>query len=510
MMTAPTLERRDLLERWADLGAAGPKAQAAGLTLDSRAVGPGYAFVALAGRHGHGLDYLDAALAGGASAVVVDAHDPRWGADLERRCRAADAAAITVAALAENLGRLAARFFDTPAGALAEVIAVTGTDGKTSVAHFLAAMLDEPGAPAGLLGTLGHGRVGALGAPGLTTPDAIGVQSALAELADAGVRRLALEASSHGLAQYRLDGTRIDVAVLTQLGRDHLDYHADEAAYAAAKARLFTWPDLQGAVLNAGDPFGRQLAERIDPAVAVLTYGGPGGELQAAAQHFEPEGLRFELHYRGEHCPVQVPLLGAFNVDNLLAAAGALLVRGWALAQVAARLARVTPVPGRLEAFRAPGRPAVIVDYAHNAGALAAALAALRDHVRGRIWCIVGAGGDRDRGKRPLMGAAAVAGAERVIVTDDNPRTEDPEAIVNEILAGTPADSGVMVEHDRGRALALAVEQAGPDDAVLLAGKGHEADQVRGERTLAWSDRTAARACLDLDPDPDRDAEAGS
>lgn len=468
------------------------------LTLDSRRVTPGAGFVALAGTRTHGLDFLESALSARAGAVFFDADDPRWTDTAAERCRIAGVPAIGVPALARQLGTIAARFWQEPAEALDAVIAVTGTDGKTSVSHFIAAMLDEPDAPAAVLGTLGRGRIGQATDAGLTTPDAIGVQAALAALVGEGVRRLALEASSHGLAQYRLDGTRIDVAVLTQLGRDHLDYHADEAAYAAAKARLFAWPGLKAAVLNGDDRFGQALLNDLDPSVRTVTWGRTNGDLYANNVVAEPEGLRFELVVADAAVPVSVPLIGAFNVDNVLAACGALVALGLAPDDIARRLRQVRPVAGRMEAFQAPGRATVVVDYAHNAGSLAAALAALREHFSGRIWCIFGAGGDRDRGKRPLMAAAAAAGADRIVVTDDNPRQEDPDAIVAEILAGMPADQAVTVERDRERALALALREADPADAILLAGKGHESVQIRGGELLAWSDREAARRQLGL------------
>jgi UDP-N-acetylmuramoyl-L-alanyl-D-glutamate--2,6-diaminopimelate ligase len=468
------------------------------LTLDSRRVTPGAGFVALSGTRVHGLDFLEAALGAQPGAVLVDADDPRWKGEAAARCRAAGVPAIAIPALARRVGTIAARFWQEPASAIESIVAVTGTDGKTSVSHFIAAMLDEPDAPAGLLGTLGRGRVGRLTDSGLTTPDAIGVQAALAALAGDGVRRLALEASSHGLAQHRLDGTRIDVAVLTQLGRDHLDYHGDEAAYAAAKARLFSWPGLRSAVINRDDAFGQTLLNELDSSVRAVTWGRSGGDVHARQVTAAPDGLHFELVVSDVPTAVHAPLIGAFNIDNLLAAAGALAALGYAPAEIGRRIGRVQPVAGRMEAFHASGHATVVVDYAHNAGSLTAALAALREHFHGRVWCIFGAGGDRDRGKRPLMGAAAARGADRVIVTDDNPRHEDPESIVAGILAGMPDDPAVTVERDRERALALALREAEPGDVVLLAGKGHEAHQTRGDRVLAWSDRDAARRLLGL------------
>lgn len=491
----------DLLHGLAEPGGAGSRAVTA-LELDSRRVVPGALFVALQGIHAHGRDYLEQALARGASAVLFDADDARRDADAAAECRQAGAVAVAVPALAQQLGTIAARFHGEPSAGFRTIAAVTGTDGKTSVTHYLASMLDEPDAPAAVMGTLGYGRPGDTHDPGLTTPDAIRLQETLSRLLDEGCRQLALEASSHGLAQYRLDGTRIDVAVLTQLGRDHLDYHPDPGAYAAAKARLFRWPGLRAAVLNADDPFGRSLAAELgDSGVRVLTWGSSDtADLYADELVCEAGGLRCRVHHAGRSAGLHLPLLGAFNRDNALAALGALLALDRPFDEVIELAGRIGPVPGRMELFRAPGRAGVVVDYAHNAGALTAALEALRPHATGRLWCIFGAGGDRDRGKRPLMGAAAVAGADRVIVTDDNPRSEDPEAIVRGILEGMPAGSDVDVEHDRGRALSLALQQASPDDLILLAGKGHETGQIRAGRVRDWSDRAAAREALGMAP----------
>lgn len=477
----------------------------AGLTLDSRRVEAGFAFVALPstrrhGTRGHGLDFLDDALERGAAAVLVDAADPRADAAARSAAMRRGVPMLAVPDLARALGAIAARFHSEPSSALARVYAVTGTDGKTSVTHFLAAMRDRPDHPAAMLGTLGQGRIGATVAAGLTTPDAISVQAALADLVGRGCREVALEASSHGLDQHRLEGTRIDVAVLTQLGRDHLDYHTDIDDYAAAKARLFDWPGLAGVALNLDDAFGRELMARVRPQIRRIGYGrgeiadAPDGTLRALDVAPRADGIDFRLRWRGRDHAVALPLLGLFNVDNVLAAAAALLAGGERFIDVVVALNAIRPVPGRMERFGPASGPGIVVDYAHNAGALTAALAAVRAHTPGRVWCVFGAGGDRDPGKRPLMATAAAAGADHVVVTDDNPRSEDPAAIVADIVAGMPADTRYQVEHDRGKALSLAWQQACPGDAILLAGKGHETTQTRAGEVLFWSDREAAAA----------------
>ncbi|PSQ90927.1 MAG: UDP-N-acetylmuramoyl-L-alanyl-D-glutamate--2,6-diaminopimelate ligase, partial [Proteobacteria bacterium SW_6_67_9] len=399
-----------------------------------------------------------------------------------------------VPGLAERVGTLASTFYGEPGSRLDDVLAVTGTDGKTTVAQFLAAMLDEPGAPAVALGTLGTGTQ-APSPTGLTTPDAPRLQANLAHLVEAGVRRVALEASSHALDQRRLDGTRVDVAVFTQLGRDHLDYHGSQAAYAQAKSRLFERGELQGAAINADDAFERCLRERLASGVRCVTYGRRSGELRIEDVAYDIDGIVLTLRAGDARGVARLPVLGPFNADNAAAAAAALRARGFSFADTMARLERIRPVAGRMEPFRRPRMPAIVVDYAHTGGALAAALAAVRAHTHGRVWCIFGAGGDRDPGKRAPMGAAAAAGADQVIVTDDNPRSEEPGAITRDILAGA-GDAEARVEHDRGRALQWALEQAGPDDLILLAGKGHETVQIRAGTELAWSDREAAERAL--------------
>lgn len=470
-----------------------------GLTLDSRLVRPGFAFVALAGTRQHGLAFVDDALQQGAVAVLADAAEVADRAGIREQVERRGATLVAVPALANVLGTIAARFHDHPSAQLERIYAVTGTDGKTSVAHFVAAMRQTPQRPVGLVGTLGSGMAGRIRHSGLTTPDAPAFQEALAGLVALGCREAALEASSHGLAQYRLDGTRIDVAILTYLGRDHLDYHDSQASYAAAKARLFDWPGLAAAVINLDDAFGRQLLGRIRPQVRRIGYtrgrGGeaPDGTLTAEGFQPGPDGFRFRLRWRDRVQAVTLPLLGEFNADNAVAASAAVLAAGASFDEVLSGLERIQPVPGRMEMFRGPSGPGIVVDYAHNAGALAGAIQALRRHADRRIWCVFGAGGDRDRGKRPLMAAAAAA-ADRVIVTDDNPRGEEPAAIVADIVQGFPAGTDYAIEHDRKRALEQAWSEAAVGDWILLAGKGHETHQARAAETIPWSDREAAAA----------------
>ncbi|MGA7801434.1 MAG: UDP-N-acetylmuramoyl-L-alanyl-D-glutamate--2,6-diaminopimelate ligase, partial [Gammaproteobacteria bacterium] len=400
----------------------------------------------------------------------------------------------------ENLGRragtIAARFFDHPSAEL-RVIGVTGTDGKTSCSHFIAQALDGDTVPCGLIGTLGYGRYGHLESGLHTTPDAITLQSELARLRDLGAQRVVMEVSSHALHQNRIDAVAIETAVLTNLGRDHLDYHSDLSGYAEAKRRLFRHPGLRHAVLNIDDPFGCELLASLDGNVQPVLYGfgtPPATSglqmVRGSALQMDTDGLRMQIDGSWGSGQLSSGLLGRFNGSNLLAAAAVLLVSGMPFQQVLSRLAATRTVAGRMERVGdGPGRPLVVVDYAHTPQALEHVLTALRAHCDGALWCVFGAGGDRDRGKRPLMGEAAERLADHLVVTDDNPRHEDATQIVVDILAGLQDPDAAYVERDRARAIGLAIGQARPGDVVLVAGKGHETYQQIGDRRLPFSDR---------------------
>jgi UDP-N-acetylmuramoyl-L-alanyl-D-glutamate--2,6-diaminopimelate ligase len=464
-----------------------------GLTQDSRAVQPGDLFVALRGAASHGLQHAAQANRNGACGVAFDAPAPE-GSELPDN-------AIAVPGLRASLGRIADRFHDAPSKALT-VIGVTGTNGKTSTVQLLAQALDHGAhGPCGTIGTLGIGLGDSLRAGERTTPDVIGVHAALAELRQRGARAVAMEVSSHALDQGRVDAVAFDLAVFTNLSRDHLDYHGDMASYGAAKARLFRWPTLSAVVLNIDDPFGRELAGSIDAAVehwTVSASGDAGARLRAQAVRLDADGIAFDLCEGAESIEVRSALLGGFNVDNLLAVAACLRALDLPLAEVAARLQAVRPVPGRMNRIDAGrARPLAVIDYAHTPDALAQALASLRAHTRGRLLCVFGCGGERDRGKRPQMAAIAERLADQVIVTDDNPRSEDGNAIVAAILSGFATPAAVRVERDRGTAIAIALTEARPGDVVLIAGKGHEPYQEIDGARRAFDDAEVARRCLE-------------
>ncbi|MBS3959829.1 MAG: UDP-N-acetylmuramoyl-L-alanyl-D-glutamate--2,6-diaminopimelate ligase [Xanthomonadaceae bacterium] len=472
-----------------------------GLCADSRRLRPGEAFVALAGASSHGLQHAEAVRARGAVALL---HDP---AEAASAGLAAPAGAIAVPGLRARLGALADRFHDAPSAAL-RVVGVTGTNGKTSTVHLLAEALERLGTPAGSIGTLGAGRVGRLVAGERTTPDVLSVHALLAGLRDAGAKAVAMEVSSHALDQGRVDGVRFALAVFTNLSRDHLDYHGDMAAYGAAKARLFAWPGLPAMVLNLDDAFGRGLASTLparlshDGHVSIACWtvsaaGDPAARLRAEGLVLAPDGLRFDLVEGGCRAAIASPLLGRFNADNLLAVAGALRALGFDFAAVAAVLPRLGPVPGRMTRLGGGAAPLVLVDYAHTPDALALALGSLRGHVRGRLFCLFGCGGERDRGKRAEMAAVAERLADRVLVTDDNPRGEDGDAIVADILGGFREPTRHAVLRDRRAAIRAVLAEAGPGDVVLLAGKGHEPYQEIAGTRHPFDDLAEARAALE-------------
>jgi len=463
----------------------------AGLGADSRALRPGDAFVALAGASTHGLEHADQAVAAGASVVLFEPPAPAGRADAVN--------AIAVPGLRQRQGELADRFYGAPSRALA-ITGVTGTNGKTSTVQLLAQALSLRGEVAGSIGTLGAGLHGQLVAGERTTPDVIAVHRLLADMRDAGATHVAMEVSSHALEQGRVDAVAFRTAVFTNLTRDHLDFHGSMEAYGAAKARLFTWPDLQAVVVNLDDPFGRGLFDgAIDGVrrIGLSSRGQAGATLVAEYITLAPEGLRFELVEGGRRHEVVSPLLGRFNVDNLLAVAGALRALDWSLAEVAAMLPRLVPVDGRMSRVGGrDGQPLVVVDYAHTPDALQQALASLREHTPGRLTCVFGCGGERDAGKRPQMAVIAQVGADQVIVTDDNPRHEDGDTIVAAILAGFTRRDAVRVQRDRRLAISEAISGAGAGDVVLIAGKGHEPYQEIAGVRHAFDDLTVALAAL--------------
>lgn len=454
-----------------------------GLTLDSRKVRPGEMFLAVRGASHDGRSFIPEAVARGATVICVDG--PVTAADREL---AGDVAILGIDELGSAAGLLAAAYYDDPSRAL-QVLGVTGTNGKTSCSHHLAEMLGRLGEQAGLCGTLGNGFPGRLQGTGLTTADPVSLQRSLAWLRDAGAGWVAMEVSSHALDQDRVAGITFAGALFTNLSRDHLDYHGTMAAYGESKRRLFLAPGLDVAALNRDDPFGRSLIDHVPAALDVFDFSLRDRGAAVHLDTFERDsggafGTLVSPWGRGEF---RTRLLGDFAVSNLLGCMTLLGGLGWPLADLL-DVADVTPVSGRMQPFVRPDGITLVVDYAHTPDALAKALGALHGHFSGRVLCVFGCGGERDPGKRPEMGRIAEAGAAFVVITDDNPRGEDGDAIVRDVLAGMSSDANVAVERDRRRAIELALASARGGDVILVAGKGHEDYQDGPSGRTAYSD----------------------
>jgi len=475
------------------------EAQVADLTLNSREVRAGGLFFALPGRNAHGLKFAAEAAARGASVVLWEPSE-----DSQPPILPATVFAAAIPGLRKLVGRIADRFFNWPSSQL-RVIGITGTNGKTTCAYMLAQCLEHLGISAAYIGTLGWGRPEVLEPPTHTTPDVITVHRELAQLRGAGVRDVAIEVSSHALDQGRVDGVRFEVAAFTNLTRDHLDYHGTMAAYGEAKTKLFQVAELKQIVCNIGDEFGRTLAQSYAGRAALTAIWVGGSEsrwlaeraLHAAAVRLESRGISIDLDGSFGKLTLNTQLMGRFNAENSLVVIGCLLSLGVSLSDAARALSEAAPAPGRMEVVKTDVRnkPTAVVDYAHTPDALAKALGAAREHCTGELWCIFGCGGDRDPGKRPLMGAIADQLADQIIVTDDNPRSENPQVITQAIVGGISSRK-FRVIHDRGEAIATALTEARPIDLVLIAGKGHEDYQIYGQTRRAFSDRHEAQRYL--------------
>jgi UDP-N-acetylmuramoyl-L-alanyl-D-glutamate--2,6-diaminopimelate ligase len=467
-----------------------------GLSLDSRAVGAGEAFVALQGATAHGISFAPAALARGASVVLAESPSPPASF---LSALPGDAPVLWLEDLRERAGSIAARFHGEPSRAL-RLVGVTGTNGKTSTVQLLAQALTHLGATAATIGTLGAGLHGHVVEGERTTPDAIRLQGMLAEFRDAGAGYVAMEVSSHALEQGRVNAVGFRAAVFTNLTRDHLDYHGTMEAYGAAKAKLFAWPDLKHAIVNVDDAFGRTLAASIEGA-APITTGVDSADAQVRATNIvtSTAGIRFDLVTPWGSATVRTALLGRFNVANLLGVIGTLAALGFEFDAIVSTIAKLEPVAGRMNRLGGDDAlPLVVVDYSHTPDSLEQALTNLRAHCDGTLYCVFGCGGDRDAGKRPIMGAIAERLADFAIVTDDNPRSEDGDAIAAAVVAGFADASRAIVVRDRARAIAQAVRAARPGDVVLIAGKGHEPYQEVAGRKLPFDDLIEARKALEV------------
>ncbi|VUZ24323.1 UDP-N-acetylmuramoyl-L-alanyl-D-glutamate--2,6-diaminopimelate ligase [uncultured Comamonas sp.] len=464
------------------------RAATGALRTDSRQVQPGDIFIAWPGAAADGRAFVAQAVQQGAAACLVEQAGAQAFAFGDERI-------ASFAGLKAATGLLAAQWYGQPSQRL-RTLAVTGTNGKTSTAWWLAHALPR----CAMVGTLGVGVAPEFTSTGMTTPDPVLLQAAFSDFVAQGVEHCAIEASSIGIVEQRLAGTAIDTVVFTNFTQDHLDYHGSMEAYWQAKAQLFDWPGLRVAVVNVDDVHGQELAQTLArrPGLDLWTVAlQHPARLRAEEITHTDQGLAFTVAEGAERLPMQTALIGHYNISNLLGVLAALRGQGWTLAQAVAACAGLQPVPGRMQQIAQAGQPLVAVDYAHTPDALVQALAALRPLAQargGKLWCVFGCGGNRDAGKRPLMGAAAVQGADAVLVTSDNPRLEDPQTIIGHVLAGMPADT--PYEIDRAAAIAQAVAAADARDVLLLAGKGHEDYQDAQGVKRPFSDMQEARRAV--------------
>ncbi len=473
------------------------------LVSDSRAVQPGDTFVAYPGTQADGRKFIAQAIERGANAVILDEHDFKWNPDW-------DLPYLTVKDLRHQAGLIASELYDHPSQKL-WMVGVTGTNGKTSISHWLANTFSALGRKSAILGTLGNGFANELQSTVNTTPDALLVQNLLAEYAQKGAEVTVMEVSSHALTQGRVNGVQYDVALLTNLTRDHLDYHGDMESYAAAKRRLFDWEQLKFAVLNLDDAFGAELAEQLqEGSLEVVGFGLSDESLKLAERlgirmvhgnisRMDAQGLTVALHTSWGAGEMQSKLIGRFNASNLLGALSVLLVSGTDINDAVRELGKQKALAGRMQTMGGGDVPTVVIDYAHTPDALEKVLLTLREVIHplgGKVVCVFGCGGDRDRGKRPMMGKVTAKFADTCIVTSDNPRSEDPRSIIDAIISDMQGEYQVI--EDRARAINHAISTAMPEDAVLLAGKGHEDYQEINGVRYPFSDSEIAHRALSM------------
>ncbi|MES2997873.1 MAG: UDP-N-acetylmuramoyl-L-alanyl-D-glutamate--2,6-diaminopimelate ligase [Pseudomonadota bacterium] len=471
-----------------------------GLCQDSRQLKPGDLFFAYPGRQWDGRDFISEVLEKGAAAVLFEANG-------QLIHPSSNIPIIAIANLSAYLGLIAARFYGHPSQHI-PVIGITGTNGKTSCTHFLAQCLQQLHQPCGVIGTLGNGLYEHVKPGLLTTPDAIELQQLLAEMLAQNAKTIFMEVSSHRLAQQRLQGTEFYIAAFTNLTRDHLDYHGSMENYAQAKRSFFALPGVHQAVLNADDPYGQawlsELAGQLPMTAYSITKPKP-----ALAHIPHVTVKRYECHSQGLHAEVTTPwgditienpyLIGTFNLSNLLLVATVLKLLHFSLSDIARVISGIQGVTGRLQAFHAPHHARVVIDYAHTPDALRQVLAALRVHHGGSLYCVLGCGGDRDRGKRALMAKVVEQYADYIVLTNDNPRFEDPEQIIQDIQQGLSGNKPVYIEQDRRLAIRYAIQKADTEDVILVAGKGHEAYQLIAGIKYPMSDLIEVKRLLNLD-----------
>lgn len=460
------------------------------ITADSRQVLAGSLFLAYPGAHTDGRKHITQAVAAGASAVLWDNDSFVWDTKL-------NVANLGVSQLKHQVAGMAAEFYQYPSRQL-NMVGVTGTNGKTSVSQWVAQAMQTLGEKTAVIGTIGNGFVNAgdaLTEANNTTPDAIFLQKMLADYLAQGAQAVVMEVSSHGLDQGRVNGVEFDCAVFTNLTRDHLDYHITMDAYASAKEKLFNWPNLRMAIVNIDDAFGLRIAKSLAAnGKALLTYGLTQGDVRAEILQLHSQGIRMQVTTPQGVAELNAGVLGRFNAYNLLAVLATLLAQQVLLNDAISAIAEIKPVAGRMQQFGGNYQPLVVVDYAHTPDALENVLISLREQTQGELICVFGCGGDRDVGKRPLMGAVAEKFADYVVVTSDNPRSESPALIIEQIIGGMVTQPSVAP--DRAIAIQQAIKFANANDVVLLAGKGHEGYQEINGQKMPFSDIAIAQAAL--------------
>lgn len=472
--------------------------QITGLCQDSRRLLPGDVFFAYPGLQSDGRNYLEQAIEKGAAAILVEPD--------VRSTPCSEIPLIPIRHLSNYIGLIATRFFDYPSKKL-PVIGITGTNGKTSCTHFLAQCLQQLHRRAGVIGTLGNGIYGHLQPTDLTTPDAIELQKLLSQMLEAKVTTVCMEVSSHRLAQHRLNGTEFFIAAFTNLTRDHLDYHGSFVAYAQAKRSLFDLPGVKHVVLNADDPYGKTWLTQLEGTLPVITYS----IAKPSALSITPQVWvkQYTCNRMGLRADVATPwgdisienrfLIGIFNLSNLLLVLTTLKLLDFSLSDIAEVISGVKSVQGRMQVFNIRDQPLVVIDYAHTPDALRQTLKSLRAYCKGSLYCVFGCGGDRDKGKRPLMASIAELHADSIVITNDNPRFEDPGQIIQEIKQGLTGVKAVHVEPDRRLAISYAIQNAKPMDVVLIAGKGHENYQLINGIKHPFSDAQEVECLLNSD-----------
>jgi UDP-N-acetylmuramoyl-L-alanyl-D-glutamate--2,6-diaminopimelate ligase len=465
-----------------------------GLCLDSRGLNQGDVFLAVAGSTAHGLDFLEKAQEKQPAAIVYEPNAQY------SNVKHNEIPIIAVPDLHKHVSLIASRFYDEPSNDL-NIIAITGTNGKTTCAYLLTQLLNATGVDAAMIGTIGSGRLNNLQASELTTPDAIKLQACLADFRKDGISHVVMEASSHALHQHRLDAVKVDIAAFTNLTQDHLDYHQDMSDYLQAKARLFSFDSITHAVINADDSDCKRLVASIPDEVKKTTYSVDGqhldADLVAGDIQVDSSITRFEVKVDGQKTEIETRLIGQFNVSNVLLVVGVMRALGSTLESLVAEIKNLNAPTGRMQRLSKSNAPTVVIDYAHTPDALEKTLSILRSLADEDLAAVFGCGGDRDRGKRAVMGAIAERFADRIYLTDDNPRTENSSQIINDIASGIVAKDKAKIISDRAKAITMSIQDATVKDIVLIAGKGHEDYQIIGAEKFPFSDQQHAQSALD-------------